>query len=145
MNACRAFGPKALSGALIGGLGGAGGGAALGAAAGGGRGAAIGAGVGLLAGLITGAAVGNQLDQRDCAAAQQALAQIAVQPEGVPLSWSSPTGSTGSYTPTGPEYAAANGAFCRPARQATNIAGRQPVQSDVITCRGADGSSYVQG
>jgi uncharacterized membrane protein len=45
-NACQAFGPKALSGALIGGLSGAAGGAGLGAIAGGGRGAAIGAGVG---------------------------------------------------------------------------------------------------
>ena len=97
-----------------------------------------------LAGLIAGAATGNQMDQRDCGAAQMALAQVATQPEGVPVTWTSASGSTGSYTPTGGEQMAADGAFCRPARQATNIAGRQPVQSNVLACRGPRGDTYVQ-
>jgi surface antigen len=137
-NACHALGPKAISGALIGGLGGGALGAGVGAAAGGGRGAAIGAGVGLLAGLIAGIAVGTQADQRDCAAAQAALAQMAKQPIGVPLVWHSPSGSYGSYTPVSAEYAQGS-QFCRQVRQSTDIAGRQPVESSAVACRDANG------
>jgi surface antigen len=137
-NACRALGPKAISGALIGGLGGAALGAGIGAAAGGGRGAGIGAGIGLLGGLVTGLAVGSRADQRDCAAAQAALAQMTTQPVGVPAMWRSPSGSYGSYTPTGPEYAQ-GGQFCRPVRESTNIVGHAPVQSGGVACRDANG------
>jgi surface antigen len=137
-NACSALGPKAISGALIGGLAGGALGAGVGAAAGGGRGAAIGAGIGLLGGLVTGLAVGKQADQRDCVAAQTALAQLATQPTGVPVNWSSPSGSYGSYTPISAEYAQGN-QFCRQARESTNIVGHQPVQSGIVTCRDANG------
>ena len=137
-NACSALGPKAISGALIGGLGGGALGAGLGAAAGGRRGAAIGGGVGLFGGMMAGLSAGKQADQRDCAAAQAALAQMTRQPVGVPATWRSPSGSYGSYTPTGPEYAQGN-QFCRPVRQSTNIVGHQPVDSGVVTCRDANG------
>jgi hypothetical protein len=73
-NACQAFGPKAVSGALIGTAGGAAAGAGIGGALGGKSGALIGAGVGGLVGLIGGSSVGHNLDARDCAEAQQALA-----------------------------------------------------------------------
>ena len=137
-NACRALGPKAISGALLGGLGGGAVGAGIGAAAGGGRGAAIGAGIGLLGGLITGLAVGKQADQRDCAAAQTALAQMTNQPTGVPVSWSSPSGSHGSYTPVSAEYAQGP-QFCRQVRQSTNIVNHAPVESTGVACRDANG------
>ena len=137
-NACHALGPKALSGSLIGGLGGAGLGAASGAAFGGGKGAAIGAGVGLLGGLIAGAMVGSQADARDCAAAQAALAQLTTAPNGREIAWSSPSGSHGSYTPVGPEYAS-NGGFCRPVHQETSIVGHQPTQGLGVACRDANG------
>jgi surface antigen len=137
-NACSALGPKAISGVLLGGLGGGALGAGIGAAAGGGRGAAIGAGVGLLGGLVAGLAVGKQADQRDCAAAQTALAQMTTQPIGVPAMWRSPSGSYGSYTPTSAEYAQGN-QFCRQVRQSTNIAGHQPVESGAVACRNANG------
>jgi surface antigen len=117
-NACRALGPKALAGALIGGLGGA----------------ALGAGVG----LVTGLAVGSQADQRDCAAAQAALAQLAAQPIGVPAMWRSPSGSYGSYTPVSAEYAQGP-QFCRQVRQTTAIAGHQPTESTGVACRQPNG------
>ena len=138
-NACQAFGPKATSGALIGTLGGAAGGAGIGAAAGGGRGAAIGAGVGALAGLIGGIAVGHNLDSRDCAEAQQALAQVRLAPIGQAIAWRSPSGSYGSYTPVGGEYATPDNRFCRNLNEQTTLAGRQPTTSAVVTCRTPDG------
>ena len=137
-NACRALGPKAMSGALIGGLGGAAGGAGIGALAGGGKGAAIGAGIGLLGGLVAGLAAGSQADARDCAAAQAALAQMTTQPLGVPLMWRSPSGSYGSFTPISAEYTQGN-QICRQVHQSTDIAGHQPVQASGITCRDPNG------
>lgn len=137
-NACRALGPKALSGALIGGLGGAAGGAAIGAAAGRGRGAAIGAGVGALAGVLGGLTVGNQLDRNDCAQAQIALAQAAQAPLGQSTVWESPTGSHGSYTPVGVQFAQ-NGQTCRQFRSTSVIAGHAPVEDTGVTCRDAAG------
>ncbi|MGD0107391.1 MAG: hypothetical protein ABSC06_25635 [Rhodopila sp.] len=137
-NACSALGPKAISGALIGGLGAGALGAGIGAAAGGGRGAALGAGIGLLGGLVGGLVVGKQADQRDCSAAQLALAQMARQPIGVAAMWHSPSGSYGSYTPTGAEYAQGS-QFCRQVRQSTNMVGHQPVETSVVACRNANG------
>lgn len=137
-NACQALGPKALSGALIGGLGGGALGAGVGAAAGGGRGAAIGAGVGLLTGIVGGLIVGSQADKRDCAAAQQALAQLATQPIGVPATWRSPSGSFGAITPTSAEYTEGP-KVCRQVRESTNIVGRQPVATAGVTCRDPNG------
>ena len=137
-NACRALGPKALSGAAIGALGGGALGAGLGAAAGGGRGAVIGAGVGLLGGLVTGLIVGSHADQRDCAAAQTALAQMTTQPINIPAMWRSPSGSYGSYTPLSTEYAQ-DGQFCRQVRQSTNIVGHQSTESTGIACRQPNG------
>lgn len=126
-NACQAFGPKTLSGAAIGALGGAAGGAGIGAIAGGGRGAAIGAGVGALAGLMGGLAVGHSLDQRDCAQAQQALAQMRYAPVGQATSWNdTQTGSHGSYTPISDEYPSADDHFCRRVRQDTTLQGQEP-------------------
>ena len=138
-NACQAFGPKALSGALIGGLGGAGAGAGIGALAGGGKGAAIGAGAGLLAGLIGGMMVGHNLDQRDCAQAQQALARIRYAAPGQAVVWSSATGSRGTYTAVGTEYAGQNGQVCRLVRQDASLVGHQPTTGEVVTCRTPDG------
>jgi surface antigen len=140
-NACSAMGPKALSGALIGGLGGAAAGAGIGAAAGGGRGAAIGAGLGLAAGIIGGLAVGNRLDQNDCAQAQIALAQAAEAAPGQAISWRSPTGSYGSYTPSAPIYADAStpGRVCRQFSETVVIKGHEPVQDTGTTCRDGDG------
>jgi surface antigen len=139
-NACQAFGPKTLSGALIGGLGGAAGGAGIGAAAGGGRGAAIGAGVGALAGLIGGLAVGHHLDARDCSEAQQALAQIRNMPVGHAVAWKSPTGSYGSYTPVSAEYAGPDNSFCRTVNQQSTLHGQESTSSTVVTCRTPDGN-----
>lgn len=139
-NACQAFGPRTLSGAAIGVLGGAAGGAGIGALAGGGRAAAIGAGVGALAGLIGGLAVGNSLDKRDCAEAQQALAQMRYAPVGQPAFWRDPqTGSYGSYTPVSAEYQVPDGQFCRRVRQDTTIAGHAPSAQVLVTCRSANG------
>ncbi len=137
-NACRALGPKALSGLAIGAFGGGALGAGLGAAAGGGRGAAIGAGIGLLGGLVTGLVVGSHADQRDCAAAQAALAQLTIQPVNVPALWRSPSGSYGSYTPLSAEYAQGP-QFCRQVRQSTNIVGHQPTEGTGIACRQPNG------
>lgn len=137
-NACQALGPKALSGGLIGGLGGGALGAGLGAAAGGGRGAAIGAGIGLVAGLVGGLIAGDQVDRRDCVAAQQALAQLATQPIGVSATWRSPSGSYGAYTPISAEYAAGP-KVCRQIRESTNIVGHQPVETAGVTCRDPNG------
>jgi surface antigen len=140
-NACQAFGPKTLSGAAIGALGGAAGGAGLGAAAGGGRGAAIGAGIGALVGLVGGLAVGHSLDQRDCAEAQQALAQMRHAPVGQAAYWTDPqTGSRGSYTAVSDEYPVANNGFCRRVRQDTTLHGSAPTTQVVVTCRTADGN-----
>lgn len=135
-NACQAFGPKAMSGALIGGAAGAAGGAAIGAVAGGGRGAGYGALAGLAAGLITGGIVGNSADQRDCAQAQIALQQIATQPIGQPVIWRNPqSGSSGSYTPVS-DFTTVNGRVCRQVRADYNIASRQPVNGEPgLVCR----------
>jgi surface antigen len=137
-NACHALGTKAMSGALIGSVGGAALGAGIGAAAGGGRGALLGAGIGLIGGLVAGLATGSQADQRDCAAAQLALAQLATQPTGVPAAWRSASGSYGAYTPVGEEYAQGN-QFCRQVRESTNIVGHQSVESTGLACRDANG------
>ena len=140
-NACQAFGPKTLSSAAVGVLGGAAGGAGLGAIAGGGRGAAIGAGLGALAGLIGGLAVGHGMVQRDCAQAQQALAQMRYAPVGQAASWTDPaTGSYGSYTPITNEYRVAAGGFCRRIRQDTALQGHQPTSQMLLTCRTANGN-----
>lgn len=138
-NACQALGPKAMSGALIGTLGGAAGGAGIGAAAGGGRGAAIGAGVGALAGLIGGLVVGRNMDARDCAQAQVALAQLRYAPIGQAVSWTSASGSYGSYTPVSAEYAAVDNRLCRRVNLQTTLNGREPVSSAGVTCRQPDG------
>jgi surface antigen len=137
-NACQALGPKALSGAVMGAVGGGLLGAGIGGALGGRRGAAIGGGAGMFGGLLGGLSAGKQADQRDCLAAQAALAQLASQPTGVPVTWQSPSGSHGSYTPTGPEYQQGN-QFCRPVREDTAIAGHQPTQIGAVTCRTANG------
>jgi surface antigen len=140
-NACQAFGPKTLSGAAIGVLTGAAGGAGIGAIAGGGRGAAIGAGAGALIGLLGGLAVGHSFDQRDCAEAQQALAQMRYAPIGQAAYWTDPqTGSHGSYTPVSNEYPASDNGFCRRVRQDTTLHGRQPTTQVLVTCRTADGN-----
>lgn len=139
-NACKAIGPKALSGALIGGLGGAAAGAAIGGAAGGGRAAGIGAAAGLLTGLVVGLAAGHNIDQRDCAQAQIALAQIRNLPVGTPIAWASSTGSHGTFIPTSDEYAGPNGTFCRNVTQQATLAGHETTSTAVMTCRTADGN-----
>ena len=48
--------------------------------------------------------------------------------------WRSPSGSYGSYTPISAEYAQGP-QFCRQVRVNANIAGRQPTQSNAVTCR----------
>ncbi|MBN8890176.1 MAG: hypothetical protein BGP12_00090 [Rhodospirillales bacterium 70-18] len=139
-NACRVFGPKTLSGAAVGMLGGAAGGASLGAIAGGRRGALIGAGIGALAGLISGLAVGHGFDQRDCAEAQTALAQMRHAHVGQSAYWTDPqTGSHGSYTALGAEYSVAGNNFCRRVRQDTTLHGQSPTTQELVTCRTADG------
>jgi surface antigen len=139
-NACQVFGPKTLSGAAIGTLGGAAGGAALGSIAGGGRGAAIGAGIGALAGLIGGLAVGHSFDQRDCAEAQQALAQMRYAHVGQVAYWTDPqTGSYGSYMALSSEYPVANDHFCRRVRQDTTLQGHAPTTQVLVTCRNVEG------
>ena len=141
-NACQAVGPKALSGALIGGLGGAASGAALGAIAGNGRGAAIGAGAGLLVGLIGGLAVGHNMDARDCAAAQQALAQLRGLPTGNQVTWHGPAGSSGVYQAVTDETPSPDGGFCRIIRQQTTLPGHEPTFVEGKTCRTSNGD-YV--
>jgi surface antigen len=140
-NACSALGPKALSGGLVGGLGGAAAGAGVGAAAGGGRGAAIGAGLGLAAGIIGGLAVGNSLDQNDCAQAQIALAQAAQGAAGQPVAWLSPTGSHGTYTPAAAIYVDASvaGRVCRQFAGTQVIQGHEPVRDSGTICRDGEG------
>lgn len=139
-NACQAFGPKTLSGAAIGALGGAAGGAGIGAAAGGGRGALLGAGIGAAVGLIGGLAVGHSLDQRDCADAQRALAELRDAPVGQTASWADvQTGSYGSYTATSDEFPGGNNRFCRRVRQDTTLRGNSPTTQMLVTCRTADG------
>ena len=138
-NACQAFGPKAMSGALLGTLAGAAGGAGIGALAGRGRGAAIGGLVGGLAGLAGGLAVGKNMDSRDCTQAQTALAQVRQAQIGQVIAWRSPSGSYGSYTPISAEYAGANNQFCRSLNENTTIQGHQPTTSSVVTCRTGDG------
>jgi surface antigen len=139
-NACQALGPKALSGAVIGGLAGSAAGAGIGAAAGGGRGAAIGAGIGLIGGLVGGLVTGKHLDARDCAEAQQALAEIRTMPTGQPVSWQSPSGSRGVFTPVSDEYAGPNNTFCRTLNQQATLQGHAPTTSTVVTCRTPDGN-----
>jgi len=139
-NACRAFGPKTLSGGLIGTLGGAAGGAGIGALAGGGKGAAIGAGVGAFAGLLGGMIAGNQMDKQDCYQAQVALQQIRFKPVGQSVAWANPaTGSFGSYTPLTAETAQPNGRLCRQVRQDTTLKGHQATSQAELTCRDANG------
>ncbi|WP_281701147.1 hypothetical protein [Acetobacter malorum] len=139
-NACQAFGPKTLSGALIGTFGGAGTGAAIGAIASGGKGAAIGAGAGALAGLIGGLITGNQLDKRDCAQAQAALQQVRYMNVGQSASWSTPgTGSYGSYTPLTGDIQQTNGQICRKVRQDTTLQGHKPTSQEELTCRDVNG------
>ncbi|WP_158921248.1 hypothetical protein [Acidisphaera sp. S103] len=66
------------------------------------------------------------------------MAQMTTQPIGVPVTWRSPSGSYGSYTPTGAEYAQGS-QFCRQVRQSTNIVGHQSVDSGAVACRDANG------
>ena len=138
-NACSAMGPKAMSGALIGGLGGAATGAAIGGTTGRGSNAAIGAAAGLVAGIIGGLAVGNQMDQRDCSQARYALAQMGAAPVGRMVGWSSPSGSTGQFTPTTVARIGADGRLCRQFTANTALAGRSPVQETGTVCRDAQG------
>jgi hypothetical protein len=138
-NACSAFGPKALSGALIGGAVGAAGGAAIGAAAGGGRNAAVGALAGLAAGLIVGAIAGNFTDKRDCQEAQFALQQMATTSTGTRVAWNSVSGSYGAFTPVSDETTA-NGKTCREIRSDYYIKNHQPVVGEPgLVCRSANG------
>jgi surface antigen len=137
-NACSALGPKAMSGALIGGLGGAAGGAGIGALAGGGRGAAVGAGIGAIAGVLGGYLAGGSLDQNDCAQAQIALQQAANGALNRPVSWRSPTGSYGTYTPVSANFVQ-NGATCRRFQTNTVIHDHAPVDDTGVTCRDANG------
>lgn len=139
-NACRVFGPKTLAGGAIGTLGGAAGGAALGAAAGAGKGAAIGAVGGALVGLIAGLGVGHHYDQKDCAEAQKALAQMRNARNGQTVSWvNASNGDHGSYTATGDEYSVAQKRICRPVRQDIALHGEQPTSQILLTCRTAEG------
>lgn len=142
---CRAFGPKTLSGALIGTLSGAAGGASIGAIAAGGKGAAIGTGIGAVAGLLGGSIYGNQLDKRDCAAAQTALAQAASSSTlGQVVSWNEPaTGSHGTYTSLTALSTAPSGEQCRMVRQQSQLANHQQTTQDEMTCRNAEGDWYV--
>ena len=114
-HACSAFGPKAMSGALIGGLAGAAGGAAIGGAAGGGRNAAYGALAGLVAGVLVGALAGRTADQRDCQAAQAALQQINTASTGTRIAWNSASGSYGAVTPVSGQKTV-NNHVCREVR-----------------------------
>jgi surface antigen len=84
--------------------------------------------------MFTGAAVGNQLDQRDCAQAQMALAELQAAPVGQPVAWHSPSGSYGTYTATGQQYAS-NDTFCRPTNQSLTLKGRQTTQQSGEVCR----------
>jgi surface antigen len=82
--------------------------------------------------------IGSQADQRDCAAAQAALAQLTTQPIGVAATWTSPSGSHGDFTPVSAEYAQGT-QFCRKVRANTDIVGHAPVQTTGIACRDANG------
>ena len=138
-NACSAFGPKALSGALIGGAVGAAGGAAIGAGVGGGRNAALGALAGLAAGVIAGAIVGNITDKRDCQEAQLALQQMATASTGTRVAWNSVSGSYGAFTPMS-DATTANGRTCREVRSDYYIKNHQPVVGEPgLVCRSANG------
>ncbi len=138
-SACSAMGPKALSGAAIGGLGGAAAGAAIGGSTGSGRNAAIGAAAGLAAGLIGGLAVGNQLDQRDCAEARYALARMGAGRTGVVVGWQSASGSRGQFTPISAPVTGSDGRVCRQFRANTVLNGHEPVQETGTVCRDAQG------
>ena len=146
-NACRVFGPKTLAGGAIGTVGGAAGGAALGAAVGAGKGAAIGAVGGAVAGLIAGLGVGHSYDQKDCAEAQRALAQMRNARTGYTAFWVNPSnGHHGSYTATGDEYSDAQKRVCRPVREVSALGGQQPTTQNLLTCRTPDGDyTTVQG
>jgi surface antigen len=139
-DACSAFGPKALSGALIGGAAGAASGALIGAAAGGGRGAGYGALAGLVVGSIAGAIAGNIVDKQDCQQAQLALQQMESAKVGVPVQWQNyASGSSGSYTPM-TDATSVNGHVCREIRADYYIKNHEPVTGDPgLVCRTADG------
>ena len=138
-SACSAMGPKALSGAAIGGLGGAAAGAAIGGATGSGRAAAFGAVAGLAAGLIGGLAVGNQLDQRDCAEARYALARMGEGRTGAVVGWQSASGSRGQFTPISAARVGPDGRLCRQFTANTLLNGREPVRETGTVCRDAQG------
>jgi len=140
-NACSAFGPKAMSGALIGGAAGAAGGAAIGATAGrGGRDAAIGALAGLAVGLLAGAAAGRNADQGDCQQAQIALQRIKATQVGERVTWNnSSTGSSGAYTAVSGERTV-NGKVCREIRADYYIKNHQAVTGEPgLVCRSSGG------
>ena len=139
-NACSAFGPKALSGALIGGVAGAAGGAAIGAAAGGGKNAGYGALAGLAAGLLTGAIIGNITDQKDCQQAHLALQQMNAAATGTRLTWANnASGSYGAFTPVS-DAKTVNGHICRDIRSDYFIKNHQPVTGEPgLVCRTTGG------
>jgi surface antigen len=80
------------------------------------------------------------MDQRDCAQAQLALARIRDLPVGQPVTWQSPTGSYGAYTPVSAEFRGPNNTFCRNVNQEATLAGHEPTQSIVMTCRTPSGN-----
>lgn len=140
-NACRALGPKTLSGALIGGVGGAGTGAAIGALAGGGKGAGIGALAGGVLGVGIGLLEGHHLDAQDCQQAQIALQQVRYTDVGQAVSWANPaTGSYGSYTPLSTETVQPSGQLCRQVRQDSTIKNHAATSQIELTCRDANGN-----
>lgn len=140
-NACSAFGPKAMSGAIIGAAAGAAGGAAIGAAAGsGGREAAIGALAGLAVGLIAGAMAGKSADQGDCQQAQIALQRINAASTGERITWNnSSTGSAGAFTPVSGTKTV-NGRVCREIRADYYIKNHAGVTGETgLVCRSSSG------
>ncbi len=146
-DSCSALGPRALSGALIGGAAGAGTGALIGGLAGhSGTDALIGAGIGLGVGLLAGGIVGHNLDQRDCAVAQNALQQIGDVPTGQQVPWTDPaTGNKGDFTPTAAVYTDPSGQICRPISADYYISGHQPVVGETgNVCRDSHGDWYRQ-
>lgn len=142
--ACRLFGPKTVSYGLGGGVAGAGAGAAIGALAGQNlKSALIGAGAGLVTGLVAGGALGHNLDQRDCLAAQEALRQFEKAPSNVPVSWSSPTGDHGTFTPIGTSFTNAQGQICRRERSSFMGNGQQATDEEGVICR-TDNGDWVR-
>jgi len=135
-DACSAFGPKAMSGALIGGALGAGTGAAVGGSSGNGKEAAAGALVGLLVGVIAGAVAGNIADKGDCEQAKLALQQMEATPTGTAITWNNPaSGSHGTYTPVS-DTKTINGHVCREIRADYYLKNHQPVDGEPdLVCR----------